>query len=162
MAASSGPTMVQESQLGCLLFDFTPPCAFNFDQKVSWNIAQIIPYYHVTKQLLCCLNWLVTCFRFQNMFWKNINCFRFWWKTCTKHFTSNCVISRFKRFSFPALCEWSGAFNFRVWFEKWKQKYCIKNMVAKILILILFCLFYFADLKTIYFMSCLHCSCKLF
>ena len=68
-------------------------------------------YYHVIKQFLTCLNWLVTCFRFQNMLWKNINCFRFWWKTYTKRCTSNYVISRVERLSFPALCSWSGAFR---------------------------------------------------
>ena len=96
-------------------------CAFDFDQKLSRNVAQIILYYHVTNQFLPCLIWLVTCFWFQNMFWKNINCFRFWWKTYTKRCTSNYVISRVKRLSSPALCGWSGAFNFRVWFGKRKN-----------------------------------------
>ena len=100
---------------------FPPPRAFTFDQKLSRNVAQIILCYHVTKQFLPCLNWLVTCFQFQNMFWKNINCFRFWWKTYTKRCTSNYVISRVKRLSSPALCGWSGAFNFRVWFGKRKN-----------------------------------------
>ena len=116
---------------GCLFFDFPPPRTFTFDQKLSQNVAQIILYYHVTKQYLPCLNWLVTCFQFQNMFWKNINCFRFWWKTYTKRCTSNYVISRVKRLSSPALCGWSGAFSFRVWFGK-------RNMAVKISILILF------------------------
>ena len=78
-------------------------------------------YYHVMTQFIPCLNWLVTCFRFQNMFWKNINCIRFWWKTYTKRCTSNYVIQRVKRLSSPALCGWSGAFNFRVWFRKRKN-----------------------------------------
>ena len=87
----------------------------------STKVAQIILYYHVTKKFLPCLNWLVTWFRLQNMFWKRINCFRFWWKTYTKHYTSNYVISRVKILSFPALCGWSGAFNFRIWFGKRKN-----------------------------------------
>ena len=119
-----------------------PPCAFDFDQKLSRNVAQIILYYHVTKQFLPCLNWLVTCFQFQNMFWKNINCFRFWWKTYTKRCTSNYVISRVKRLSSPALCGWSGAFNFRVWFGK-------RNMAVKIPTLILFRFCLLCWLKTI-------------
>ena len=106
-------------------------CTSMHFQKFSRNVAQIILYYHVTKEFLGCLNWLVTCFWFQNMFWKNINCFRFWWKTCTKRCTSNYVISCVKRLYSPALCSWSGTFNFRVWFENW-------YMVVKILILILF------------------------
>ena len=97
----------------------------------TFKIAQIILYYHVAKQFLPCLNWLVTYCRFQNMFWKNINCFRFWWKTYTKRCTSNYVISRVKRLSSPVLCGWSGALNFRVWFGKW-------NMAVEIPILILF------------------------
>ena len=103
------------------VFDFASPCAFNFDQNFSRNVAQLNFFYHVTNQFLLCLIWLVTCFWFQNMFWKNINCFRFWWKTYTKRCTSNYVISRVKRLSSPALCGWSGAFNFRVWFGKRKN-----------------------------------------
>ena len=91
------------------------------------NVAQIILYYHVTKQFLACLNWLVTCFQFQNMFWKNL-CFRFWWNTYTKKCTSNCVISPVKRLSSPALWGWSGTFNFRVRFGKRKNA-----LLAKIL-----------------------------
>ena len=34
-----------------------------------------------TIWFLPCLNWSVKCFWFQNMFWKSINCLRFWWKT---------------------------------------------------------------------------------
>ena len=125
----------------------TPPVASSdspslFDSKVSWSIcslishlhvlsiliknlhtkvAQIIIYYHITKQFLPCLNWLITCFRFRNMFWKNISCFRFWWKTYTKRCTNNYVISRLKRLCLPALWGWSSAFNFRIWFGKWKN-----------------------------------------
>ena len=51
-----------------------------------------------------------------------------------------------KILSSPVLCSWSGAFYFRVGFARMpcKQKYCIKNMVVKIPILILlrFCLLY--------------------
>ena len=122
---------VTVSQLGCLFFDFVAPCTLGFDQNFSRNVAQIILYYHVTKQFLPCLIWLVTCFIFHNMFWKNVNCFRFSWKTYTKRSTSNYVISRVKRLSSPVLCGWSGALNFRVWFGKW-------NMAVEIPILILF------------------------
>ena len=79
--------------VGCLFFPFAPLRAFDFDQKLSRNVVQIILYYYVTNQFLPCLIWLVTCFWFQNMFWKNINFFRFWWKTYTKRCTSNYVIS---------------------------------------------------------------------
>ena len=81
VAASDSPTTVQQSQLGCLFFDFPPQRAFDFDQKLTQNIVQIIIYYHVRKQFPC-LNWFITCFWF-HMFWKN-NYFRFWWKTYTK------------------------------------------------------------------------------
>ena len=120
MAASDSPTTVQLSQLGCLFFDLVPPRAFDFDKKPSRNVTQIILYYHLIKQFLACLNWLVTCFRFQNMFWKNINCFRFWWKTYTSC-TSNYVISCVKRLCSSVPCGWLGAFNFRVWFGKRKN-----------------------------------------
>ena len=80
----------------------------------NFHVAQIILYYHVTKQFLPCLNWLVTCFWFQNMFWKSINCFRLWLNIYLKRCTSNYVISQVKRLSSSALGGWSGAFNFRV------------------------------------------------
>ena len=66
MAASGSPTIVQHKcQRECLLFDFAPLRAFDFDQKLTQNVPQIVLYYHVTKQFLPCLNWLITCFRFQ-------------------------------------------------------------------------------------------------
>ena len=54
---------------------FTKCCSNNFLLSCNKSIS--------------CLIWLVTCFWFQNMFWKNINCFRFRWKTYTMHCTSN-------------------------------------------------------------------------
>ena len=94
-----------------VFFDFAPPCAFDFDQ-LSRNVAQIILYYHVTNQFHPCLIWLVTCFWFQNMFWKNINCFRFWWKTYTKRCTSYYVIWRQKIF-FPCTLRLVRCFQFQ-------------------------------------------------
>ena len=55
------------------------------------------------------------------MFGKNISCFRFWWKSYTKCCTCNYVISCVKRLSSPALCVWSGVFNFREWLGKRKN-----------------------------------------
>ena len=99
-------------------------------------------YYQVTKQFLPCLRWLVTSFQFQNMFWKNVNCFRFWWKTYTKRCRNDYVISRVKTF-FPCSLWLVRCFQFQgmIWKteECCKQKYCIKNIAVKILILILLC-----------------------
>ena len=102
---------------------FRDSTCFRFWSKLSQNVAQLILYYHVTKQIPPCLNWLITRFWiwFLNMFWKNINCFQFWWKTYTKRCTSNCVISHVKRLSSPTLCDWLGAFSFRAWFGKRKN-----------------------------------------
>ena len=119
MAACDSPTIVQQSHLGCLFFDFVPPRAFNFDQKITQNVAQIIIYYHFTKQFHSCLNWLITCFQFRNMFWKNISCFRFCSKTYTTRCTNNYVISRVKKHFLSARCGCSSAFNLRTCF--WKQ-----------------------------------------
>ena len=153
MAASDSPTTVQLSQLGCLFFDVAPPRSFNFDKR---NVAQNNSLLWRVKQFLPCLNWLVTCFWFQNMFWKNINCFRFWWKTYTKRCTSNYVISRVKWLSSPALCVWSGAFKFSGYDLEngsrwWKSRFSFCSSFV-----------YFADLKTIYFAPCLCCICKFF
>ena len=109
-------------------------------------------YYHVTKQFLPCLILLVTCFRFQIMFWKNIVWFRFWWKTYTKHCISNYVISRFKILHFvvcQVLSIWGYDFENVIW--RWKCGFWFCSDFV-----------YFADLKTIYFSSCLYCSCTLF
>ena len=76
-------------------------------QTYIQNVAQIIFYYHVKKQYLSCLNWIITYFLFQNMFWKNISCFWFWWKTYTKCCTNGNVILRVRRLSLPAICGWS-------------------------------------------------------
>ena len=73
----------------------------------NFHVAQIVLYYHVTKQFLPLLNWLVTCFWFQNIF-------RLSWKIYLKRCKSNYVISQVKRLSSSALGGWSGAFNFRV------------------------------------------------
>ena len=35
---------------------FAPSRAFELDQKLMQNVAQIVIYYHVTKQFLSCLN----------------------------------------------------------------------------------------------------------
>ena len=51
MAAFNSPITVQWSQLGCLLFDLTPPRAFDFDQKLTEKVAQIILYYQVKKKI---------------------------------------------------------------------------------------------------------------
>ena len=40
-----------------LLFDFALPRVFDFDQKLVQNVAQIILYYHVTKQFLAWVDW---------------------------------------------------------------------------------------------------------
>ena len=56
---SDSPTTAQQSQLGCLFFDFAPPRAFNFGQKLNTK--------RCTK-FLPCFNSLIKCFRFQNMF----------------------------------------------------------------------------------------------
>ena len=77
------------------------PCNFDFDQKLSRNVAQIILYYHVTNQFFVAWFYWSHAFDFR-MFWKNINCFPFWWKTYTKRCTSSYVISRVKRLSSPA------------------------------------------------------------
>ena len=134
---------------------FAPPRAFDFDQKVSWNVAQIILYYDLTKQFFPCLIWLVTRLLFQNLFWKNINCINFWWKTYTKRCTRNYVISRVKRISFPSTLRLARTFNFMVWSVKRKRRWKSRFWFCSAFV-------YFADLKTIFFTSCPYCSCKLF
>ena len=102
---------------------------------------------------LPCLYRLITCFRFQNMFRKNISCFRFWGKI-TRY-----VTSRVKSLASPAFCSWSSAFKFRYDSENERtlceQKHWIKIYGGKIPILVLFC---FGLLNWLYL--CLYCSCK--
>ena len=91
------------------------------------------------KIFLPCLNWSTTCFRFQNLFWKNISCSRFWWKTHTKRSTNNKVISLVRRFSSPALSSWSiPRYDLENGRMPCKQKHWSKSMVVKIPLLFLF------------------------
>ena len=75
------------------------------------------------KQFLPNLNWLVRCFRLQNIFWKN-NCFRFWWKTYAKRCTSNCVIHVSKDF-LPCSLRLVSCFQFLVMI--WKTEHGAGN-----------------------------------
>ena len=119
--------------MGYLFFGFAPPCVL-FKCKI---VVQIIPYYHTTKQFFHCLNWLLTCFRFQNMFWKNINFFPVWWKTHTKRCTNNHAINNTcQKTFFGCTLRSIKFFDFRIWFEKQKnavkanilkEKYIVKN-----------------------------------
>ena len=45
----------QYSKVSLGACDFAPPRTFDFDQKFTQNVAQIIIYYHVAKQFLPCL-----------------------------------------------------------------------------------------------------------
>ena len=47
-----------------------PPRVFNFDQKLSGNVAQIILYYHVTKQFKS--HWSHLNFRFRTCFEQSV------------------------------------------------------------------------------------------
>ena len=107
-------------------------------QTYIQNVAQIIFYYHVKKQYLSCLNWIITYFLFQNMFWKNISCFWFWWKTYTKRCTNSNVISHVTTISSPALCDWlisgcnvengeyciSKNIELKIWSQKFRFLFC--------------------------------------
>ena len=119
VAAFKSGTTAQQSQLSVLWFR-TSTC-FQFWSKTSQSVAQIIIYYHVTKQFLHCFNWLITCLGFQNMFRKSISWFWLWWKTYTKRCTNSNVISCVRGHSSLALCSWSSSFNFRIWFGKRKN-----------------------------------------
>ena len=142
-------------------------------QKLNWLIKRCINNSLLSrdKTMSSLLELTGHVFWVHNMFWKNVNCFQFWWKTYTKGCTSNYVISRVKRlhvskdflplhFAVQVLSI-SGfdSENRRMWC---KQKYFIKNIAMKIPNLIFFPFVYFADLKAIYFVSCLCYSCKLF
>ena len=140
------------SQLG--FFDFVPPCTVDFDKKIFMPSGTNL-YYHLTKQFHDCLNSLAMFFQLQNMFWKNINCFWLWWKTHTKHCTSNYVISHVKRLSslhvvVVQVLSISGYdLENRTWW--WKSWFWFCSVFV-----------YFADWETSYFASCLCCSYKFF
>ena len=163
MAASDSPTTVQQSQQGCLFFDFALPHVFNFDQKFSRNVAQRIIYYHVTKQLLPCLNWLVTCFQFQNMFWKNISCFDFDEKL-TKSVAKVTIYYHVSKDFLPLHIAVGQLLSISTENGRMscKQKYALKTWRWKSQFWFGSTFVYFADLKTIYFASCLCCKSKLF
>ena len=121
--------------------------------KLNWLIKRCINNSLLSrdKTMSSLLELTGHVFWFHNMFWKNVNCFQFWWKTYTKGCTSNYVISRVKRlhvskdflplhFAVQVLSI-SGfdSENRKMWC---KQKYFIKSIAMKIpnLILFPFCL----------------------
>ena len=109
MVASGSPTTVllyYYSPLGCLLFDFLPPHAFEFDQKLTQNVAQIIFYCHVTIQFLPCLNRFITCFWFQNIFWKNLH------EALHKQLCNTIC----QKIFLACNCGWSSVFSLRICF----------------------------------------------
>ena len=83
-----------------MFLDFAPPRAFDFDQKLTQNVAQIILYYHVTKQ-----------FDYRICFGKTLVAFDF-----DEKFTQSVtqIISRVKRLSLPAPCGILRVFNLRI------------------------------------------------
>ena len=124
---------------GMFVLWFHAPTCLQFWVKTYRKRCPKNSLLSVTKQILPCLNWFITCFRFQNMFWKNISCFWYWWKTYTKRFTSNNLLSRVRRLSLPALYSWSNSgYDLENGRMSCKQKFWIKNIVVKIPILILF------------------------
>ena len=65
------------SQLVCLFFDFVPPCAFDFDQKLPQNIAQIIIYYRVIKKICSLLEFIDHLLSILECFGKTLVAFNF-------------------------------------------------------------------------------------
>ena len=63
------------------LHDFAPPRAFNFNQKLSQNVAQITVYYHVTNN-----------FFLASIDWPRVFDFRICFKNLHKALQSNYVI----------------------------------------------------------------------
>ena len=118
-------------------------------------VAQIILYYHVTKQFFSYFNYFIKCIQFQNIFWRNISCFRLWWKIYTKRCTNTNVTSRIKRLSSPALCTGSISehdlemeerrVSKNIELKIWRQKFR----------------FWFWFLFTLLTFSCLYCCYKL-
>ena len=137
--------------MGCLFFDLTPPRAFDFDQKLSRNVVQII--FTITWPNNFFLAWFDSSRAFDfRMFRKNINCFRFWRKTYTKRCTSNYLTSRVKKRYFAVYQVLSIlGYDLENGTRRWKFRFWYCSAFV-----------YFADLKTIYFAFCLCCSWKLF
>ena len=131
VAASDSPTMVATAKSArvpvlwfrvstCFRFwskSFTKCCANNFLLSRDKTISSLL---ELIGHVLSISEYVLEKRELLSILMKN-----------TKRCTSNCVISRVKRLSSAALCGWSGAFNFRVWFGK-------RNMAVKIPILILF------------------------
>ena len=92
------------------------------------------------KTVSSLLEFIVTCFRFHNMFWKNISCFQFCEKTHTKRCTNkSCVKKDFLslHFAVDQLLSISG-YDLENGRMPCKQQYWTKDSAVKIPILILF------------------------
>ena len=143
MAASDRPNHSTVKSAGVLFFfDFALPHGFNYlDQKLTQNVGKIICYYHVTKWFLPCVNWLIICFCFRRCFGKALVAFGFDEKltqsvvqtTIQYHVSKEFLRLYFAVDQVLSISE-HHLENGRM---PCNQKYWIKNMAVKILILIL-------------------------
>ena len=119
---------------------FTKGCTNNFllsRDKTIYCFLELICHVHLISEYVL----------------ENINCFRFWWNTYTKSCRSNCNITCQNMIQDMILKTEECRASKNIAWKTWRSKSQFWFYSAYV---------YFADLKTIYFASCLCCSCKLF
>ena len=130
-----------------------------------WFWSKHFTRCHTNNSLLCCDKTISRLLELiGHIHLENINCFQFWWNTYTKDCTSNYNVTcqnTFFHFVVGQVPSISG-YDFENGRMLCQQKYCIKTWLWESWFWFCSAYLYFADLKTIYFVSCLCCSCKLF
>ena len=149
--------------------------------KVNWGACSLISHTSTcfwfwsknftrcctNNSLLCCDKTISSLLELiGHIHLENINCFWFWWNNYTKRCTSNYNITCQNTF-FPCTLWLVRCLQFQGMILKMEECWVRKNTALKTWLWeswFWFCsaYVYFADLKTIYFVSCLCCSCKLF
>ena len=125
MYRSSQAPILSQYGMECLFFDLVPPRSFDFDQKLTQNVAQIILYYHRIKQFLPCLFWLTMMLSiFEYVLVKQLlsilmkNCYKTFHKWLFNITCRNIFLSVFY--------DWSRVFIFRILFGKQKNTIPVK------------------------------------
>ena len=151
-----------------MFFDFAPRRAFDFEKKTFTRRITNNSLLHVTKQFLLYLNSLdwSSAFDFRIWFAKTLIAFDFDEKLTQRVAHVICNITCQKTF-FPCTLRLIRCFQSQGMIWKTEECRVSKNIALKTWrwksrIWFFSAFPYFADLKTIHFVSCLCCSCRLF
>ena len=157
MYRSSQAPILSQYGMECLFFDLVPPRSFDFDQKLTQNVGQIILYYHMIKQFLPCLFWLTMMLSiFEYVLVKQL--LSILMKNCYKTFHKWLFNITGRNIFFVCILRLITCFHFQNIIWKTEEYHTSKNieLVVKFSILILFrfCVFWWLSPVFIVAASC--------